>query len=154
MTESPIVTKKSTEDSLCESRISRMVFIAAWKTLFRDEASVDPPSSSDQDVLEEENETSDISKSHLNALVVRHLRKRFRKCLAVADVSFRVVKEECFGLLGINGAGKTTTFSMLTGDEDITSGDAFSWILSTVRSSISIAYVKRDAISVCTASGS
>ncbi|KAG1691215.1 ATP-binding cassette sub-family A member 3 [Nymphon striatum] len=109
-----------------ESRISRMVFIAAWKTLFRDEASVDPPSSSDQDVLEEENETSDISKSHLNALVVRHLRKRFRKCLAVADVSFRVVKEECFGLLGINGAGKTTTFSMLTGDEDITSGDAFS----------------------------
>ncbi|XP_027735766.1 retinal-specific ATP-binding cassette transporter isoform X3 [Empidonax traillii] len=31
---------------------------------------------------------------------------------------------ECFGLLGVNGAGKTTTFKMLTGDTDVTSGDA------------------------------
>nr|XP_013816584.1 PREDICTED: retinal-specific ATP-binding cassette transporter [Apteryx mantelli mantelli] len=31
---------------------------------------------------------------------------------------------ECFGLLGVNGAGKTTTFRMLTGDTDVTSGDA------------------------------
>ncbi|XP_068095875.1 retinal-specific phospholipid-transporting ATPase ABCA4 isoform X2 [Hyperolius riggenbachi] len=31
---------------------------------------------------------------------------------------------ECFGLLGVNGAGKTTTFKMLTGDIDVTSGDA------------------------------
>lgn len=33
---------------------------------------------------------------------------------------------ECFGLLGVNGAGKTSTFKMMTGDEEITSGDA--WI--------------------------
>jgi len=32
---------------------------------------------------------------------------------------------ECFGLLGINGAGKTTTFKMMTGDELISSGDAY-----------------------------
>lgn len=32
---------------------------------------------------------------------------------------------ETFGLLGVNGAGKTTTFKMLTGDETITSGDAW-----------------------------
>ena len=32
---------------------------------------------------------------------------------------------ECFGLLGINGAGKTTTFKMLTGDVQITSGEAW-----------------------------
>ena len=32
---------------------------------------------------------------------------------------------ECFGLLGVNGAGKTTTFKMLTGDETITSGEAY-----------------------------
>ena len=32
---------------------------------------------------------------------------------------------QCFGLLGVNGAGKTTTFKMLTGDEDITFGEAF-----------------------------
>uniref|UniRef100_A0A8B9DPT7 ATP binding cassette subfamily A member 4 n=1 Tax=Anser cygnoides TaxID=8845 RepID=A0A8B9DPT7_ANSCY len=31
---------------------------------------------------------------------------------------------QCFGLLGVNGAGKTTTFRMLTGDTDVTSGDA------------------------------
>ncbi|CAJ0932906.1 unnamed protein product, partial [Ranitomeya imitator] len=31
---------------------------------------------------------------------------------------------KCFGLLGVNGAGKTTTFKMLTGDIDVTSGDA------------------------------
>nr|XP_033774294.1 phospholipid-transporting ATPase ABCA1 [Geotrypetes seraphini] len=32
---------------------------------------------------------------------------------------------ECFGLLGVNGAGKTTTFMMLTGDTDVTGGEAF-----------------------------
>uniref|UniRef100_A0AAQ5Y0A3 ABC transporter domain-containing protein n=1 Tax=Amphiprion ocellaris TaxID=80972 RepID=A0AAQ5Y0A3_AMPOC len=31
---------------------------------------------------------------------------------------------QCFGLLGVNGAGKTTTFKMLTGDIDVTSGQA------------------------------
>lgn len=31
---------------------------------------------------------------------------------------------QCFGLLGVNGAGKTTTFKMLTGDIDVTSGEA------------------------------
>ncbi|KAJ8254174.1 hypothetical protein COCON_G00207860 [Conger conger] len=36
-----------------------------------------------------------------------------------------VGKGECFGLLGFNGAGKTTTFKMLTGDEAVTSGDAY-----------------------------
>lgn len=32
---------------------------------------------------------------------------------------------ECFGLLGVNGAGKTSTFKMLTGDENISSGEAW-----------------------------
>ena len=36
-----------------------------------------------------------------------------------------IAKEECFGLLGQNGAGKTTTFKMLTGDEVVSSGDAY-----------------------------
>lgn len=40
-------------------------------------------------------------------------------------LSLAVGKGECFGLLGFNGAGKTTTFKMLTGDESISSGDAF-----------------------------
>ncbi|XP_058851719.1 phospholipid-transporting ATPase ABCA3-like isoform X1 [Acipenser ruthenus] len=45
--------------------------------------------------------------------------------LAVDRLSLAVTKGECFGLLGFNGAGKTTTFKMLTGDETVTSGDAF-----------------------------
>lgn len=34
-------------------------------------------------------------------------------------------RSECFGLLGVNGAGKTSTFKMLTGDETISSGEAW-----------------------------
>lgn len=45
--------------------------------------------------------------------------------IAVDRISLAVQKGECFGLLGFNGAGKTTTFKMLTGEETITSGDAF-----------------------------
>uniref|UniRef100_A0A4X2LRM6 ABC transporter domain-containing protein n=1 Tax=Vombatus ursinus TaxID=29139 RepID=A0A4X2LRM6_VOMUR len=50
---------------------------------------------------------------------------RWIPILAVDSISFAVMKGECFGLLGFNGAGKTTTFKMLTGDETITSGDAY-----------------------------
>ncbi|KAG1691224.1 ATP-binding cassette sub-family A member 17 [Nymphon striatum] len=111
---------------LSESRISRIIRKSVTKYFVTDDIAFDLPSSSDEDVIEEENDTlnSNTGKSH--ALVVQHLRKKYKKCLAVADVSFRVVKEECFGLLGINGAGKTTTFSMLTGDVDMTCGNAFS----------------------------
>jgi len=44
---------------------------------------------------------------------------------AVKGVSVGVPKNECFGLLGQNGAGKTTTFKMMTGDESLTSGNAY-----------------------------
>ena len=44
---------------------------------------------------------------------------------AVDNLTFGVRKGECFGLLGVNGAGKTTTFKMLTGDTDVTAGEAF-----------------------------
>ncbi|RMC00946.1 hypothetical protein DUI87_22633 [Hirundo rustica rustica] len=32
---------------------------------------------------------------------------------------------KCFGLLGVNGAGKTSTFKMLTGDTEVTLGEAW-----------------------------
>ena len=44
---------------------------------------------------------------------------------AVNGVYFGVPHGQCFGLLGINGAGKTTLFKMLTGDIDISHGQAF-----------------------------
>jgi len=40
------------------------------------------------------------------------------------EILKNVINFQCFGLLGVNGAGKTTTFKMLTGDTDVTSGDA------------------------------
>ncbi|KAF7471223.1 Hypothetical predicted protein [Marmota monax] len=61
-------------------------------------------------------------------LTIRELSKVYEQrvpLLAVDRISLTVQKGECFGLLGFNGAGKTTTFKMLTGEEPITSGDAF-----------------------------
>ena len=58
-------------------------------------------------------------------LVLDGLSKRFGSFLAVDGISFGVKSNECFGLVGPNGAGKTTTFKMLTGEHDISSGNAF-----------------------------
>uniref|UniRef100_A0A3B4U4K5 ATP binding cassette subfamily A member 4 n=1 Tax=Seriola dumerili TaxID=41447 RepID=A0A3B4U4K5_SERDU len=44
--------------------------------------------------------------------------------LQIRDLSKVNSLEHCFGLLGVNGAGKTTTFKMLTGDTDVSSGEA------------------------------
>uniref|UniRef100_A0A8C3WQU9 ABC transporter domain-containing protein n=1 Tax=Catagonus wagneri TaxID=51154 RepID=A0A8C3WQU9_9CETA len=63
-----------------------------------------------------------------NPLVLKELSKVYGNkvpTLAVNRVSFAVPAEECFGLFGLSGAGKTSIFKMLTGDEPITSGDAF-----------------------------
>lgn len=37
----------------------------------------------------------------------------------------KILKGECFGLLGMNGAGKTTTFKMLTHDITISKGSIY-----------------------------
>nr|XP_053628635.1 phospholipid-transporting ATPase ABCA3-like [Cherax quadricarinatus] len=59
-------------------------------------------------------------------LLVCGLSKQFMSSThpAVNNISFRVGRGECLGLLGVNGAGKTTTFRMLTGDEKPSGGDA------------------------------
>lgn len=49
---------------------------------------------------------------------------RRRQLAAVKELTVGIERGECFGLLGVNGAGKTTTFKMLTGDTDVTYGDA------------------------------
>ncbi|KAL4635920.1 retinal-specific ATP-binding cassette transporter-like [Arapaima gigas] len=59
-------------------------------------------------------------------LQMRDLSKTYagRNRPAVDRICLGVPPGECFGLLGVNGAGKTTTFKMLTGDIDVSSGEA------------------------------
>ncbi|XP_074202604.1 phospholipid-transporting ATPase ABCA3 isoform X2 [Camelus bactrianus] len=84
----------------------------------------------DQDVADERNRILAPSLDSLldTPLIIKELSKVYEQrvpLLAVDKISLAVQKGECFGLLGFNGAGKTTTFKMLTGEETITSGDAF-----------------------------
>ncbi|XP_034470227.1 retinal-specific phospholipid-transporting ATPase ABCA4-like isoform X1 [Hippoglossus hippoglossus] len=64
--------------------------------------------------------------SKTDILHIRDLSKTYvgRKRAAVDRICVGVPAGECFGLLGVNGAGKTTTFKMLTGDTDVSSGEA------------------------------
>lgn len=104
----------------------------------------------DEDVVAEENLVSSMIQTRLQnpgmeddaAMLVSGLTKTFYGALrpAVNNLSFRVVRGECLGLLGVNGAGKTTTFRMLTGDERPSSGDAFG------EKSISLAHRTRKFI--------
>ena len=54
---------------------------------------------------------------------VNHLTKRYRRHVAVADVSFSVEEGEIFGILGPNGAGKTTTVECVGGLREADGGD-------------------------------
>lgn len=56
-----------------------------------------------------------MSLTSKGGLRVLHLTKRFKKNLAVDDVSFGVGKGEVFALLGPNGAGKSTCISLIRG---------------------------------------
>jgi ABC-2 type transport system ATP-binding protein len=56
------------------------------------------------------------------AISVKNLTKRYKKVLAVDDISFTVKKGSITALLGGNGAGKTTTIAMLLGALMPTSG--------------------------------
>ncbi|XP_067672614.1 phospholipid-transporting ATPase ABCA3-like [Haliotis asinina] len=58
-------------------------------------------------------------------LLLKEVVKDYDHLCAVDHISVGIPQGECFGLLGVNGAGKTTTFKMMTGDELITSGNAF-----------------------------
>ena len=52
------------------------------------------------------------------------LSKRFRRTLAVNNLSLTIPRGSTFGLLGPNGAGKSTTIKMLMGMLSITAGQA------------------------------
>ncbi|NXR12958.1 ABCA1 protein, partial [Semnornis frantzii] len=60
-------------------------------------------------------------------LLLKDLTKAYRrrKAPAVNRLCVAIPPGECFGLLGVNGAGKTSTFKMLTGDTEVTLGEAW-----------------------------
>lgn len=63
----------------------------------------------------------------MEAIVTQHLHRRFRKTVAVRDLSFRIEQGEVFGLIGPDGAGKTTTLRMLAGVLNPTSAGPPCW---------------------------
>ncbi|XP_058837014.1 phospholipid-transporting ATPase ABCA3-like isoform X2 [Topomyia yanbarensis] len=81
----------------------------------------------DSDVRAEKLKIANMSQAEVNSynLVLKDLSKYYKKFKAVNRLSIGIRHSECFGLLGINGAGKTSTFKMMTGDESISSGEAW-----------------------------
>lgn len=92
-------------------------------------------SSTGQPLIEEDNdvtaeryrikETPLAVLQQTDSLILSELQKYYGAFLAVDKLSVGISEGECFGLLGVNGAGKTTTFKMLTGDEAVSSGNAW-----------------------------
>ncbi|XP_055711669.1 phospholipid-transporting ATPase ABCA3 isoform X3 [Phlebotomus papatasi] len=81
----------------------------------------------DDDVRVEKERVREMSLTDIEKhnLVLKDMTKYYGKFLAVNQLCVGVESGTCFGLLGVNGAGKTSTFKMLTGDEIISSGEAW-----------------------------
>ncbi|XP_078147403.1 retinal-specific phospholipid-transporting ATPase ABCA4a isoform X1 [Centroberyx gerrardi] len=84
-----------------------------------------PVMEEDVDVAQERERIYKDGKNN-DILRIRDLSKTYTGTAipAVDRICVGVSPGECFGLLGVNGAGKTTTFKMLTGDIDVSSGEA------------------------------
>uniref|UniRef100_A0A8C4Y6C3 P-type phospholipid transporter n=1 Tax=Gopherus evgoodei TaxID=1825980 RepID=A0A8C4Y6C3_9SAUR len=111
--------------NLVAMAVEGVVYFALILLLQFSEPAKLPISDEDEDVAEERqrimnggNKTDILTLQELTKIYAgRHRPAVDRLCVGVRP-------GECFGLLGVNGAGKTTTFKMLTGDTDVTSGDA------------------------------
>lgn len=79
------------------------------------------------DVAEERKKIDNFNETTMNqyALVMKDVTKYYEEFVAVNRLCLSVTNYECFGLLGVNGGGKTTTFKMLTGDTNISYGNAW-----------------------------
>jgi lipooligosaccharide transport system ATP-binding protein len=49
----------------------------------------------------------------MNIVTAKGLTKCYKKLCAVDNISFSIIKGECFGFLGPNGAGKTTVMGII-----------------------------------------
>ncbi|XP_067415194.1 phospholipid-transporting ATPase ABCA7 [Emydura macquarii macquarii] len=85
-----------------------------------------PPLGEEDEDVAREREKIISGAQQRDILVLHDLTKvyRLRKKPAVDRLCVGIPPGECFGLLGVNGAGKTSTFKMLTGDTEVTLGDA------------------------------
>uniref|UniRef100_A0A914YVT4 ABC transporter domain-containing protein n=1 Tax=Panagrolaimus superbus TaxID=310955 RepID=A0A914YVT4_9BILA len=78
----------------------------------------------DSDVIAEKHKMANANGDDAT-VIVKDIKKWYGNNNAVKGITFHVDKGDCFGLLGVNGAGKTSTFQMLTGENDVSEGDAF-----------------------------
>ena len=78
----------------------------------------------DSDVISEKHKMANAQPGDA-AVIVKDIKKWYGSFHAVKGITFHVQEGECFGLLGVNGAGKTSTFQMLTGENDVSDGDAY-----------------------------
>lgn len=84
----------------------------------------DEPSIPHDVALEMQRVKSDITQFE-DGLALEKVCKTFDDNNVLSDVTFGVVKGECFALLGPNGAGKTTAFNMIRGELSLTSGEIY-----------------------------
>ncbi|XP_027550074.1 retinal-specific ATP-binding cassette transporter isoform X3 [Neopelma chrysocephalum] len=101
--------------------MQRRLFSTRWFA----ETAMSPIICEDEDVAEERKRIMN-GENRRDILELQELTKIYpgQRKPAVDRLCVGIRPGECFGLLGVNGAGKTTTFKMLTGDTDVTSGDA------------------------------
>ncbi|CAL8399525.1 unnamed protein product, partial [Arctogadus glacialis] len=88
--------------------------------------SVQPPMVAEDMDVDQERERIYKGGNASDILCIKDLSKTYKGSTtpAVDRICLGVSPGECFGLLGVNGAGKTTTFKMLTGDIDVSWGEA------------------------------
>ncbi|KAM4720611.1 retinal-specific phospholipid-transporting ATPase ABCA4 isoform 1-T1 [Rhinophrynus dorsalis] len=101
--------------------IQKRFFVNTWFS----EPPKDPIEGEDEDVAQERQRIMKGGGKN-DILKLKQLSKMYpgKHTPAVDRLCIGVRPGECFGLLGVNGAGKTTTFKMLTGDIEVTSGEA------------------------------
>lgn len=103
------------------SLFSNLLKFCSKRIVMLHKTDVDPDVQAEADKI-----NSHLSKGHAyDQIVLGNLSKKYDNNLAVNQLSVGIKRGECFGLLGTNGAGKTSIFKMLTGDEEITVGNAF-----------------------------
>nr|XP_046148467.1 LOW QUALITY PROTEIN: retinal-specific phospholipid-transporting ATPase ABCA4a [Oncorhynchus gorbuscha] len=107
--------------SIMNILIQYRFFLDHWIT----DCKTDPIMEEDVDVAQERERIYNGGSKN-DILKIRDLTKTYmgKTKPAVDRICVGVSPGECFGLLGVNGAGKTTTFKMLTGDTDVSSGEA------------------------------